>query len=60
MKRGLLLTLTALVIIVVAASGFAQDPAAPANGTIVAPPSTLNRAAGLRWRTCDQTRRQCL
>jgi subtilase family serine protease len=46
MKRCLFLALTALVIIIVAASGFAQDPATPANGTIVAPPSTLNRAAG--------------
>ena len=44
MKRCLFPVVTALVIIVVAAIGFAQDPAAPANGTIVAPPSTLNHS----------------
>ncbi len=40
MKRCSFLVLTALVIIIVAASGFAQD------GRIVAPPSTLDRTPG--------------
>jgi kumamolisin len=46
MKRVLFLVITALVIVVVAASGFAQDPASPAQGSIVAPTSTLNRTPG--------------
>jgi kumamolisin len=47
MKRCLFLVLIALVIMVVAASGFAQDyPAEPVKGTIVAPPSTLNQVHG--------------
>ena len=41
MKRVLFLVITALVIVVVAASGFAQ-----AQDRIVAPPSTLNRVPG--------------
>ena len=46
MKRGLFLMITALVIIVFAATGFAQDLAAPAQGTITAPPSSLIRTPG--------------
>jgi kumamolisin len=46
MRKGFIPALIALVTIVVAASSFAQDEATLAKGTIVAPPSTLNRAAG--------------
>lgn len=47
MKTGPFLALTAAAVILVAAGGSAQElAAAPVNGTIVAPPSTLNRAAG--------------
>src|SRR5271165_1981977 len=46
MKRGLFLMLTALVIIVLSISGFAQDRDSTAKGTIVAPPSTLVRGPG--------------
>jgi len=40
MKKCLLLVLTALVIIAVSISGFAQDQESPAKGTIIAPPSS--------------------
>ncbi len=43
MKKSLLLLLSALVITVMAVSGFAQVQDSTAKGTIVAPPSTLHK-----------------
>jgi subtilase family serine protease len=51
MKRSLFIIVTALVIIVVLSmSGFAQSPASPAKGTIVAPASTVG-LPGIAVRT---------
>jgi subtilase family serine protease len=47
MKKSLLLVLTVMALVVVSASSFAQDRAAPAKGTIVAPPSTLVGTGGV-------------
>ncbi len=46
MKRSTFLVVAALVILVVAISGFAQDLSSPAKGTTIAPYSTLNRVPG--------------
>ncbi|HTV65091.1 MAG TPA: S53 family peptidase [Bryocella sp.] len=40
MKKGLLLAVTALVILTLAAAAFAQDESSPVKGKIIAPPST--------------------
>ncbi len=47
MKRSTCLMITALAIIAISISGFAQNEGSPTNGTIVAPPSALGLAPGM-------------